>query len=56
MPTVQLTAAEATELKGILENYFSELRMEIERTENGDFRTKLKGREQIVKGILQQLT
>lgn len=55
MPTIQLTVEEASELTGVLENYFSELRMEIERTENGDFRAKLKNREQIVKRVLDQL-
>jgi len=55
MPTLQLGPEDASELLTILENYFSELRMEIERTENGAFRSKLKSREQLVKRIMAQL-
>ena len=49
MPVLQLTAEEADELQTILNTYFSELQMEIERTENGDFRRRLQTREQLVK-------
>ena len=55
MPTLQLGPEDAGELLTILENYFSELRMEIERTENGAFRSKLQNREQLVKKIMAQL-
>jgi len=55
MPTLQLGPEDASELLTILENYFSELRMEIERTENGAFRSKLQNREQLVKKIMAQL-
>jgi hypothetical protein len=55
MPILQLTAEEATELHSILENYFSELRMEIERTESGAFRSKLKSREQLLKKLINEL-
>ncbi len=55
MPTLQLTTEEASELHWILSNYFSELRMEIERTENGDFRARLKNREQIVRRLVEAL-
>jgi hypothetical protein len=55
MPTLQLTADEASELHSILEGYFSELRMEIERTESGAFRAKLQHRESLVKKLLAEL-
>lgn len=55
MPTLQLGPEDATELLAILETYFSELRMEIERTENGAFRARLQTREQLVKKIMAQL-
>ena len=55
MPILQLTVEEANELHSILEGYFSELRMEIERTENGDFRAKLQNRERLVRKLLDEL-
>ena len=55
MRNLQLTDEEAGELQSILETYFSELRMEIERTENGAFRKKLQNREQIVKKFIGEL-
>jgi hypothetical protein len=55
MPIVQLTTQEAEELHSILEGYFSELRMEIERTENGTFRAKLQDRERFVRRLLEEL-
>jgi hypothetical protein len=55
MPVLQLSAEEAQVLHSILENYFSELRMEIERTEAESFRSKLQAREQIVKKIIAEL-
>ena len=55
MLNIQLTNEEAGELLFILENYFSELRMEIERTESGTFRAKLQTREQLVKKLIGEL-
>jgi len=55
MPTLQLTADEASELHSILEGYFSELRMEIERTESGSFRAKLQSREALLRKLLAEL-
>jgi hypothetical protein len=55
MPTVNLNAEQAGELRSILENYFSELRMEIERTENTAFRANLQKRERFVKELIDQL-
>jgi hypothetical protein len=55
MHVLQLNSEEADVLHSILDNYFSELRMEIERTEAGAFRSKLQSREQIVKKLLGEL-
>jgi hypothetical protein len=55
MPTLALSAEDADDLRAILENYFSELRMEIERTERGEFRAMLQKREQLVKKLIEQL-
>ncbi len=55
MAVLQLSTEEAGELHAILDNYFAELRMEIERTENGAFRAKLKNREQLVRKLLDEL-
>jgi hypothetical protein len=55
MPTLQLSVDEASELHSILEGYFSELRMEIERTESGAFRAKLQSRERLMRKLLDEL-
>jgi hypothetical protein len=55
MPALQLSTEEAAILHSILENYFSELRMEIERTEASAFRSKLQNREQLVKKLIAEL-
>ncbi len=56
MPTLELTPEDAEELRFVLENCFAELRMEIERTENGAFRSKLKTREKLIKRLLDDLS
>ena len=56
MPTLELTAEDAEKLRFVLENYFAELRMEIERTESGAFRSKLKDRENLIKRLLDDLS
>ncbi len=55
MPIVQLTVEEASELHSISEVYLSELRMEIERTENGAFRSKLQSGKRLIKKLLEEL-
>ncbi len=55
MRSIQLTDEEAGELQSVLKTYFSELRMEIERTESGAFRKKLQNREKIVKKLIGEL-
>jgi len=55
MPVLQLTTEDAGELQAILEGYFSELRMEIERTESGAFRARLQSRERLVRRLIDEL-
>lgn len=56
MPTLELSPEDAEELRFVLENCFSELRMEIERTESGAFRAKLQDREKLLKRLLDDLS
>jgi hypothetical protein len=55
MPTLELPPEDADELQATLEGCFSELRMEIERTENGASRAKLQRLEQLVKKLTDHL-
>ncbi len=55
MIRIELSAPEAEELSGILENYLSDLRMEIVDTESQEFREGLKKRKDLVTRLLEQL-
>lgn len=55
MPTLELSAEDAAELRSILEREFDELRMEAERTESGEFRAKVQKRERLVRRVIDQL-
>jgi hypothetical protein len=55
MPSLQLSSEEAQELQAILQACFSELRMEIERTESGAFRSQLQKRELLIKKLIDEL-
>jgi hypothetical protein len=57
MPIVQLnlTDSESSTLKKILENYLSDLRMEIADTEEAEFRERLKQEEVTINKILGAL-
>jgi len=55
MIRIELSAPEAEELSGILENYLSDLRMEIVDTESQEFREGLKKRKDLVTRLLVQL-
>ena len=55
MPTLELTAEDAAELRTLLEHEFDQLRMEAERTESGTFRAKVQKREQLVRRLIEQL-
>ena len=55
MVRIELTSQEAEELRSILDDYLSDLRMEIVDTEGHDLRVMLKKRKDLVKGLLEQL-
>jgi acetolactate synthase small subunit len=55
MVRIELTSQEAEELRSILDDYLSDLRMEIVDTEGHDFRVMLKKRKDLVKRFLDQL-
>jgi hypothetical protein len=55
MVRVDLETQEAEELRAILENYLSDLRMEIVDTEGHDFREMLKKRRDLVGRLIEQL-
>ncbi len=53
--TIQLADEEAELLKSVLEEYISELRMEVSNTDSMDFREDLKRKEAILKRLAGQL-
>ncbi len=53
--TIELADEEAEVLKNVLEEYISELRMEVANTDSMDFREDLKRREGILKALVQRL-
>ena len=55
MVRIELTSQEAEELRSILDDYLSDLRMEIVDTEGHDFRVMLKKKD-LAKRFLDQLT
>ena len=56
MLTLGLTEEETGLLREALETYLSNLRFEIADTDEADYRTTLKGRETVLRGILERLT
>lgn len=54
--TIQLADEEAEILKSVLEEYVSELRMEVSNTDSMDFREALKRKEEVLKRLVGQLT
>lgn len=55
MITVQLTEEEAALLKRDLELMLSDLRMEICKTDSGDFRHGLKDEKSVLENVIAQL-
>ena len=55
MPEFTLSDIEASTLKETLENYLSDLRMEVADTDLMDFRENLKEKEIVLKNILKKL-
>ena len=56
MYMLNLTGEEVTILKTVLEEYLSDLRMEVADTDKQDFRNNLKKEEETIKEILGTLT
>jgi uncharacterized protein involved in exopolysaccharide biosynthesis len=52
---ITLTREEAATLRGVLNSYLSDLRMEIADTDSMQFREDLKREEETLKKLLQQL-
>ncbi len=55
MYTLNLTQKEVLVLKNVLEEYLSDLRMEVADTDKQDFRDSLKEEEETIKEILGTL-
>ena len=55
MPTLNLSSEQAETLAQVLEDYISDLRMEIADTDSQEFRDDLKKRELFLKDLLRQL-
>jgi predicted transcriptional regulator len=55
MVRIDLTQPEAVILRDVLENYVSDLRMEIADTDSMDLREELKGREALLKHLIGRL-
>ncbi len=55
MVRIELSAQQAQELSAILEDYLSDLRMEIVDTDSQDFRESLKRRKELVSLVVDQL-
>ena len=53
--TIALADDEADVLRSVLEEYISELRMEISNTDSMDFREDLKRKEAILKSLVSRL-
>ena len=53
--TIQIAEEEAEVLRSVLEEYVSELRMEIANTDSMDFREGLKRKEEILKALVKRL-
>lgn len=53
--TIQLADEEAEILKTVLEEYISDLRMEVSNTDSMDLREQLKRKEEVLKRLAGQL-
>ncbi|HLN92800.1 MAG TPA: hypothetical protein VK389_02985 [Thermoanaerobaculia bacterium] len=53
--TIQLADEEAEILKSVLEEYISDLRMEVSNTDSMDLREQLKRKEEVLKRLAGQL-
>jgi len=53
--TIQIAEEEAEVLRSVLEEYISELRMEVANTDSMDFREELKRKEAVLKAMVKKL-
>jgi hypothetical protein len=53
--TIQIADDEVEVLRSVLDEYISELRMEVSNTDSMDFREELKRKEEILKGLAGRL-
>jgi hypothetical protein len=56
MVQLELNPTEAEVLKMVLENYLSDLRMEIAGTDSMDYREGLKARKMVLKKVVSQIS
>jgi LPS O-antigen subunit length determinant protein (WzzB/FepE family) len=55
VPTLNLSSEQAQTLAQVLEDYVSDLRMEVANTDSQEFRDDLKKKELFLKDLLSQL-
>jgi LPS O-antigen subunit length determinant protein (WzzB/FepE family) len=55
VPTLNLSSEQAETLAQVLEDYVSDLRMEVANTDSQEFRDDLKKKELFLKDLLRQL-
>jgi LPS O-antigen subunit length determinant protein (WzzB/FepE family) len=55
VPTLNLSSEQAETLAQVLEDYVSDLRMEVANTDSQEFRDDLKKKELFLKDLLSQL-
>jgi LPS O-antigen subunit length determinant protein (WzzB/FepE family) len=55
VPTLNLSSEQADTLAQVLEDYVSDLRMEVANTDSQEFRDDLKKKELFLKDLLRQL-
>jgi hypothetical protein len=56
MPDITLTEEERTMLAAVLEEYLSELRMEIADTDNSAYAEKLRAKKRLLVGVLHAVS
>lgn len=52
---LELTSAERNELMRLVEDYFSETRVEVRHTQNREYRIELLREEELLRGLLEKL-
>ena len=55
MAAIELTESETSTLRDVMQNYLSELHSEISHTDDRDFRTALRKRQELLQGIFDRL-